>query len=219
MLFDQARDNIAPMWKIPYLASLSRPKLLLWLLVLLLSLLTAWQGWQLATLARTWQALPQRIQASPLVDYAEQTAMRAILADDTTQAQRLVTELSATPLISSAQLYGDDGQLLAAAVAPLAPTSPTIDATQLTAAELSAKPSTPAAITELTYVRPLFQEEQPLGFLRLQLTGNPLSEAQHKLWRQLAQHLSGLFALCLASGLLLGIGLQHWRQRCAQGKH
>ena len=209
------------MWKKLGITSLSPSKLLLWLLVLLLLLLTAWQGLQVAKLGYVWQTLPQRTLATPLVDYVEQTAVRAILADDTIQAQRLVTELTATKLISSAQLYGDDGHLLAAAVATSAPTAiepptPTLDVKE--AGTPTDNPDQPLALptkAELTYVRPLYQDEQPLGFLRLQLTGNPLSVAQHSLWRQLEHHLSWLFPLCLMCGLLLGMGLQHWRQRRA----
>ena len=188
------------MWKLPVLPALSRPKLLLWLLVFILLLLTAWQGFQVAKLGQAWQALPQRALAKPLVDYAEQAAIRVILADDTDKAQRLVTELTAAELISSAQLYGEDGQLLAASE---------IAASEVAAAAAADKTS------PLTYVRPLYQDDQPLGFLRLQLANTPLSLAQHGLWRQLNHHLSWLFPLCLMFGLLLGMGIQHRLQRRA----
>ncbi|MGO4998135.1 AhpA/YtjB family protein [Oceanisphaera sp. W20_SRM_FM3] len=200
------QETILPaMWKRPNYTYLTRPKLLLWLLVLVLLLLTAWQGLQVAKLGHAWQALPQRALATPLADYAESAAIRALLADDTDQAQLLVSELTAAELISSAQLYGEDGRLLAESDAK------------------AAAESAPKAITEpvanntsaITYVRPLYQDEQPLGFLRLQLANNPLSTAQHSLWRQLEHHLSWLFPLSLVFGLLLGMGLQHWLQRRA----
>lgn len=182
------------MWKTPNLTSLSHPKLLLWLLVLVLLLLTTWQGFQLAKLGHAWQALPQRALATPLADYAAHAAIRSILADDTAQAQRLVSELTTTELVSSAQLYGEDGRLLASA---------------------EAKSDAKAITQPLTYVRPLYQEDQPVGFLRLQLANNPLSTIQHNLWRQLEHHLSWLFPLCLVFGLLLGMGIQHLLQRRA----
>lgn len=237
------------MLKTPVLPALSRPKLLLWLLVLLLMLITAWQGTKLAKLGPAWQALPQRMQATPLVDYAEQEAIRVLIADNSEQAQRLVTELTAATLISSAQLYGEDGQLLAQSDENLAPaTSPAepepvaasepvlkqepkqeqesdstappknseIESSEIESPEIKDVP--PEKIAHrlgLTYVRPLYQDEQPLGFLRLQLANNPLSLAQHGIWQQLKHHLSWLLPLSLLLGLLLGLGLQHTRQRWA----
>ncbi|WP_319783404.1 hypothetical protein [Oceanisphaera sp. IT1-181] len=219
------------MWKRLHYPHLSRPKLRLWLLVLLLLLLTAWQGLQVAKLGYAWQTLPQHALAKPLVDYAEPAAVRALLADDTTKAQRLVTELAAAELVSSAQLYSNDGHLLAESVAEPAEEEDTplkekaeqeakakVE-TQAESKEPSVEAKKPASIVNktpaLTYVRPLYQEDQPLGFLRLQLASNPLSLVQHSLWRQLEHHLSWLFPLCLVFGLLLGMGIQHWRQRRA----
>ncbi|ART83030.1 hypothetical protein CBP31_10685 [Oceanisphaera profunda] len=214
------------MWKRLYHPHFSPPKLLLWLLVLGLLLLTAWQGLQVAKLGHAWQTLPQRTLAKPLVDYAAPEAIRALLAEDTAIAQRLVTELAAADLISSAQLYGNDGHLLAESVAGedaqlKEKNEANTDAKEPSAEvkEPSAEAKKPAPIVNktsaLTYVRPLYQEDQPLGFLRLQLASNPLSLAQHSLWRQLEHHLSWLFPLCLVFGLLLGMAIQHWRQRRA----
>lgn len=195
------------MLKLRYLSALSRPKLLLWLLVLVLLLITLWQGVKLANLGSTWQALPQRMQATPLVDYAEQEAIRVLLADDSLQAQRLVNELIAAKLISAAQLYGEEGQLIA--TASQAPKkrkkTPSPHELEKAAAHLN-------AAAGLAYVRPLYQEQQPIGFLRLQLANNPLSLAQQGIWRQLEYHLSWLLPLCLCLGLLLGMALQHVRQ-------
>lgn len=214
------------MWKRRYYTYLFRPKLLPWLLVLLLLLLlTAWQGSQVAKLGHAWQVLPQHTLATPLVDYAELEAVRVLLADDTLHAQRLVTELVAVDLISSAQLYADDGHLLAQAVTESATAADTHYEIKAEANAAAKAPSTATKkltavghkSTALTYVRPLYQDEQPLGFLHLQLADNPLSLAQQGIWQQLEHHLSWLVPLCLALGLLLGmllnIGLQHWRQR------
>lgn len=235
------------MWKRLHHPHLSPPKLLLWLLVSGLLLLTVWQGLQVAKLGHAWQTLPQRTLAKPLVDYAEPEAVRALLADDIAKAQRLVTELAAAELISSAQLYGNDGHLLAESVAgedaqlkekaeaKADAKKPSADIKEPSAKDSesstedkksstkdrkpSAEAKKPASIANktpaLTYVRPLYQEGQPIGFLRLQLASNPLSLAQHSLWLQLEHHLSWLFPLCLVFGLLLGMGLQHWRQRRA----
>ena len=222
------------MWKTPNYTQIFRPKLLLWLLVLLLLLLTTWQAWQVTKLGHVWQALPQRTLATPLVDYAEQEAVRVLLADDTAQAQRLVNELVAAELISSAQLYADDGHLLAASVAASVAQAVTEPATEEdtraiikanSKVEQTVEPNAdvkePSALASkhaaLTYVRPLYQDEQPLGFLRLQLADNPLSLAQHGIWQQLEHHLSWLLPLCLSLGLLLGMGLQHLRQSRALG--
>ena len=229
------------MWKRLDYAYLTRPKLLLWLLLLVLLLLIGWQGLQLAKLGQVWQALPQRILATPLADYAEQAAIRAILADDDSQAQRFVNELTAAELISSAQLYGEEGRLLAQSEAEFtAKTKAETDAGS--AADSASEETAPHAAakntaqkkpapqnlatqhsatnadqtTPLTYVRPLYQDEQPVGFLRLQLANNPLAVAQQSIWQRLEHHLIWLLPLCLLLGLLLGIALQHWRQRRAQ---
>ncbi|WP_157420073.1 hypothetical protein [Oceanisphaera avium] len=212
------------MRKTPFYTYLFRPKLLLWLLVLLLLLVTLWQGIRLAQLGPAWQSLPQRIQATPLVDYAEQEAVRVLLADDSMQAQRLVSELAATKLISSAQLYGEEGQLIASAAKNDPKLSGLSEAQEPDEAlALKDEPTSPPQLSEaplklgksnsLSYVRPLYQAEQPIGFLRLQLAHNPLSLAQQGIWRQMEHHLSWLLPLCLSLGLLLGMSIQHLRQR------
>ena len=187
LLFKQARDILPTMWK----KQLTRPRLLLWLLLLLLVLFTGWQWLQVTQLGHHWQQFPQRTLATPLADYAEQQAVRALQAEDDTQRRQLVEELAGASLISSAQLYDNNGHLLAESGA-------IVDAHQ----ELA-----------LPYVRPLYQEGIPIGFLRLQLTNNPIALAQRSIWQQLQHHLSWLLPLCLLLGILLGLGIQSWRLR------
>ena len=176
------------MWK----KYLTRPRLLLWLLLLLLVLFTGWQWLQVTQLGHHWQQFPQRTLATPLADYAEQQAVRALQSEDETQRRQLVEELASASLISSAQLYEDNGHLLAESVAML-----TEQHTGQT----------------LPYVRPLYQEGNPIGFLRLQLANNPITLTHRSIWQQLEHHLSWLLPLCLLLGLLLGLAIQHRRQR------
>ncbi|MGB5855343.1 MAG: hypothetical protein WBH20_08825 [Oceanisphaera sp.] len=175
------------MWKKHF----TRPRLLLWLALLLLVLLTGWQWLQVTQLGHHWRQFPQRTLATPLADYAEQQAVRALLTEDEALGYLLVTELANARLISSAQLYEDSGHLLA---------------------ESAALTDEDRIEPTLPYVRPLYQEGEPIGFLRLQLANNPIAVAQRNIWQQLEYYLGWLLPLCLLLGLLLGLGLQHWRQ-------
>ncbi|WP_417617982.1 AhpA/YtjB family protein [Oceanisphaera sp.] len=171
------------MWK----THLTRPRLLLGLLLLLLVLFTGWQWLQVSQLGHHWRQFPQRTLATPLADYAEQQAVRALQAEDDTLRRQLVEELARANLISSARLYDDNGQLLAESGvrvtdAPSRPTHP--------------------------YVRPLYQDGKNIGFLRLQLAHNPITQAQRSIWQQLEHHLSWLLPLCLLLGLMLGFAIQ-----------
>ena len=182
LLFRQARDNIAAMWK-KYSVK-HKPLLLLLLMVLLISF-TGWQWLQVTQLGYQWRQLPQRTLAGPLVDYAELQAVRALLAEDDESQHQLVDELVSAQLVVAAQLYDGGGQLKAEAG--------TLDD------------------GDAPYIRQLYKESRPVGFLRLQLATSPLTLAQSGIWQQLLHHLSWLLPLCALLGILAGLGLKHRR--------
>lgn len=184
LLFRQARDNIAAMWK-KYSVK-HKPLLLLLLMVLLLMSFTGWQWLQVTQLGYQWRQLPQRTLAGPLADYAELQAVRALLAEDDESQHKLVEELISAQLVVAAQLYDGGGQLKA-------------EAGNLDDGEAP-------------YIRQLHQESRPVGFLRLQLATSPLTMAQSGIWQQLLHHLSWLFPLCSLLGILAGMGFKHRRQ-------
>ncbi|WP_344962081.1 hypothetical protein [Oceanisphaera sediminis] len=181
LLFRQARDNIAAMWK----KHPVKHKLLLLLLMLLVSF-TGWQWLQVTELGQRWQQLPQRTLAGPLADYAELQAERALLAEDDESQHQLVEELVSAQLVVAAQLYDGGGRLLAEAG--------TLDN------------------GDAPYIRQLYRESRPVGFLRLQLATSPLTMVQSGIWQQLLHHLSWLFPLCALLGILAGMGLKRRRQ-------
>ncbi|MFP2770961.1 hypothetical protein [Oceanisphaera sp. KMM 10153] len=181
LLFRQARDNIAAMWK-------KHPvihKPLLSLLLLLLMSFTVWQWLQVSHLGYHWQQLPQRTLAAPLADYAELQAIKSLVADDAERQRQLVDELVSAHLVVAAQLYDGSGQLLAEAGIP--------------------------DDGDLLYIRPLYRESRPVGFLRLQLAPSTLTMAQRGIWQQLLHHLSWLLPLCALLGILAGLGLKRRR--------
>lgn len=167
------------MWK----NYLTRPRLLLVLSILALVLLISWQWLHLAQLGHHWQQVTQRALASPLADYAEQQATHVLLADQNQQPQQLVDELATASLVSVAQLYDDSGQLLAS----------------------SGEGATEQSLTALSaYVRPLYHQGQPIGFLYLHLANTPVAVAQNTAWQQLTYYLRWLLPLCVVFGLLVG---------------
>ncbi len=185
LLFRQARDNIAAMWKIHPV--IHKPLLALLLLLLLLMSFAGWHWLKVTELGQHWRQLPQRTLAAPLADYAELQAIKSLEADDAERQRRLVEELVSAKLVVAAQLYDGGGQLLAEAGL--------LDD------------------GELPYIRPLYREERPVGFLRLQLAPSTLTMAQSGIWQQLLHHLSWLLPLCALLGILTGLGLKRRRQR------
>ncbi|WP_445400527.1 hypothetical protein [Zobellella sp. An-6] len=160
-------------------------------LLLLVVLLLSSAGWQLAQvteLGRRWQQLPQRSLAEPLADYAQLQAVRALLTEDGDSQQQLVDELVSAGLVVSVRLYDGGGRLLAEA-------------------------GTAGGDHTLAYIRPLHHEERPVGFLHLSLEPSLLTSLQSGIWHQLQRHLGWLLPLSLLLGILLGLGLGHWRGR------
>ena len=182
LLFRQARDNIAAMWK--KRSVIHKPLLLL--MVLLLMSFTGWQWLQVTQLGHHWRQLPQRTLAGPLADYAELQAVRVLLAEGDESQHQLVEELVSAQLVVAAQLYDGGGRLLAEAGT--------------------------LGDGEAPYIRPLYRDSRPVGFLRLQLATSPLTMAQRSIWQQLLHHLSWLLPLCALLGILAGLGLKQWRQ-------
>ncbi|MBO1518337.1 hypothetical protein [Oceanisphaera pacifica] len=168
------------MWK----KCITYPRLLVGLTLLLFLLLTGWQWLQVTQLGRHWQQFPQRTLATPLADYAELHAVRALLTDNAAQHQQLVDELASIPLIDSAVLYNESAHLLASSAPQAANKEPS---------------------TVLPYIRSLYYEETPVGFLHLQLANNPIAVTQHNIWQQLTQHINWLLSLCLLLGLFVGL--------------
>lgn len=161
------------------------------LIPLLFVLLLASAGWQLAQvteLGQRWRQLPQRSLAEPLADYAQLQAVRALLTEDGDSQQQLVDELVSAGLVVSVQLYDGGGRLLAEA-------------------------SSAAGSETLAYIRPLYHEERPLGFLHLSLEPSLLTSLQSGIWHQLQRHLGWLLPLSLLLGILLGLGFGRWRGR------
>ncbi|MBM7455733.1 putative membrane protein affecting hemolysin expression [Oceanisphaera litoralis] len=184
LLFRRARDNIAAMWKKHPVKY--KPLLALLLLILLLMSFIGWQWLQVTELGQRWRQLPQRTLAAPLADYAELQAINSLVTDDAERQRRLVEELVSAKLVVAAQLYDGGGQLLAEAGL--------------------------LGDGELPYIRPLYQEERPVGFLRMQLAPSPLTMAQRGIWQQLLHHVSWLLPLCALLGILVGLGLRRRRQ-------
>ncbi|GHA03767.1 hypothetical protein UN63_08760 [Oceanisphaera arctica] len=162
-------------------------KPLLSLLLLLLVSFTGWQWLQVTQLGYHWRQLPQRTLAAPLADYAELQAIKSLQTDDAESRRQLVEELVSAKLVVAAQLYDGGGQLLAEAGI--------------------------LGDGELPYIRPLYRENRPVGFLRLQLAPSSLTEAQRSIWQQLLHHLSWLLPLCALLGILAGLGLNRRRKR------
>ncbi|MBL1375948.1 hypothetical protein [Zobellella iuensis] len=158
------------------------------LLVVLLALAAGWQLLKVNELGQRWQVLPQRALAGPLADYAEPQAVRTLLTDDAESQQQLVDELVGAGLVVSVRLYDGGGQLLAEA-GDIAGDGP------------------------LPYIRPLYQEDRPVGFLHLALIPSLFTEQHNSLWQQLLRHLGWLLPLSLLLGILLGLGLGRWRGR------
>ncbi len=156
------------------------------LLLLLLVSFTGWQWLQVTELGQRWRQLPQRTLAGPLADYAELQAIRALQTKDNESQRQLVDELLSARLVVAAQLYDGSGQLLAGSGLIEEGESP--------------------------YIRPLYQEDRPVGFLRLQLAPSDLTVAQRGIWQQLLHHLSWLLPLCALLGILAGLGLKRRRQ-------
>ncbi|WP_344959761.1 hypothetical protein [Zobellella aerophila] len=149
-------------------------------------------GWHLARLSeagQSWLLLPQRQLADTLSDYAQAQAVRAIQAEDSELQQQLVDELAAARLILAARLYDSQGRMLARAG-----TQPT---------EAGGSP----------YVRPLYLQDRPLGFLRLTLAKQSIHQQHQQLLLQLELHLRWLLPLCAAGGALLWIVLGRLRRR------
>lgn len=204
---------------------LTRPPALLGLLIILLAISASWQWLQVAQLGQYWQQFPQRSLAIPVADYAEQATVRALLAEDKPQLQQLVTELTHAELISSAFIYDNNGQLFAESDT-LQPESISLDKdadksiVQDQDIDMEDKEdeeedqSLHQAMTtaEVIYIRPLYQADTPVGFLRLQLSNNAIALAQRTVWQQLTHHLSWMIPLCLLLGLLLGIAIARHKQ-------
>ncbi|PSJ44059.1 hypothetical protein C7H85_15015 [Zobellella endophytica] len=155
-----------------------------------LLLAAGWQLVQLTELGQRWQSLPQRHAAAPLADYAELQAVRALTTEDTETQQQLVDELAAAGLVLSARLYDGKGKLLAAS------------------GEVGQPASEP-------YVRELYLDDRPVGFLRLGLDEATLAAEQSRIWAQLRRHLGWLLPLCTLLGALLWFGLHRWQRRIA----
>ncbi|WP_107853073.1 AhpA/YtjB family protein [Oceanimonas marisflavi] len=160
----------------------------LWPLALLLLLLAGHQWLALNDLNQRWHQLPHRTSATALADFAEFQALRALNAEDSEAQQLLVTELTHSPLVLSARLYDGGGTLLAAA-------------------------DTPDAALGQAYVRPLFAEERPAGFLHLSLAESIMTGEQHQIRQRLYYHLSWLLPLTGAMGALLAAALLRLRRR------
>lgn len=168
-----------------------------YLLILLLSLAIGLPaGWQLTRLSeagQAWLQLPQRQLADTLADYAQAQAIRTLQAEDRELQQQLVEELVTARLILAARLYDGQGRILAQAD------------TRQAGDQQAGSP----------YIRPLYLEDRPLGFLRLTLAKQSIRQQHQQLLRQLEQSLHWLLPLSAAAGGLLWGVLGLLRRRTA----
>ncbi|WP_157953651.1 AhpA/YtjB family protein [Zobellella maritima] len=171
-----------------------------YLLILLLSLaIVLSAGWHLTRLSETrqaWLLQPQRQLADTLTDYAQAQAIRALQAEDSELQQQLVDELVTARLILAARLYDGQGRVLAQA-----------DTRHIRDEEDGEEGS--------AYVRPLYLEDRPLGFLRLTLARQHILRQHQQLLQQLELSLRWLLPLTTAAGALLWILLSRLRRRAA----
>lgn len=157
------------------------------LLLLTLLSLSSWQWLQITHLAQHWQSVPQRAQAAPLGDYAQQQAAIALSSQARPQLQQIVDELVNAKLVATAQLYDNSGVLLAHGGEQDTHSQP--------------------------YIRTLYSqsdstEQEPIGFLRLQLIPTNIAVTERMVWQQLLYHLRWLLPLTLLGGLLVGYRLK-----------
>lgn len=149
------------------------------LLLLVLLLLAGWQWSGIQQLGQRWQQLPHRHSASALADFAEFQALRALAAEDGEVQQQLVDELAAAAPTRSVRLHDAGGRLLAEAGTPDG--------------------------TTLPYVRTLYENDRPVGFLHLELSESALTSAQSHIWQRLQHHLAWLVPLAALLGAAVSL--------------
>lgn len=167
-----------------------------YLIILLLSLaILLPTGWQLARLSEAgqgWLQQPQRRLADSLTDYAQAQAIRALQAEDHELQQQLVDELVAARLILAARLYDGQGRILAQA---------------------ATREEQEKGEEGSPYVRQLYLDDRPMGFLRLTLERQTILQQHQQFLQQLQQGLRWLLPLSAAGGALLWFILGRLRRR------